>query len=88
MRLRAFLAGLLLAGQAHAQIVVRHPAFAVVQSTTPALDLNFLSATLDSRVTFSRASTRSCTNSSGQIVSVAVNVACMDTTLARWRLRG
>jgi len=88
MRLRAFLAGLLLAGQAHAQIVVRHPAFAVVQSTAPALDLNFLTTTLDSRVTFSRASTRSCTNSSGQIVSVAVNVACMDYDPGTLALKG
>ena len=87
MRLRAILVGLLLAGPAHAQGVL-HPIFSVVQSTAPALDINFLSTTLDSRVTFSRASTRSCTNSSGAIVSVAVNVPCMDYDPGTLALKG
>ena len=88
MLARFCLAALLLVGQAHAQNVATNPIFSVVQSTAPALDINFLSTTLDSRVTFSRASTRSCTNSSGAIVSVAVDVPCMDYAPGTLALKG
>ena len=58
---RSFLAALLLIGQAHAQNIATDPVFSVVQSTAPALDIDFTTGTLDPRVTFSRASNRTCT---------------------------
>lgn len=47
-------------------------------NTTPALDLNFLSGTLDSRITFARASAATRVNASGLIESVSPNVARFD----------
>ena len=44
----------------------------------PALDLNFLSETLDSRITFTRASAATRVNASGMIESVATNLPRFD----------
>ena len=71
---RSFLAALLLIGQAHAQNIATDPVFSVVQSTAPALDIDFMTGTLDPRVTFSRASNRTCTNSSGTLVNAPHNL--------------
>jgi hypothetical protein len=51
-----------------------------VTSTVPSIDLNFLASTtaLPPGVVFSRASSRSCTNSSGTIVTVTTNNPCLD----------
>jgi hypothetical protein len=51
-----------------------------VTSTVPSIDLNFLASTtaLPPGVVFSRASSRSCTNSSGVIVTVTTNNPCLD----------
>lgn len=45
---------------------------------TPILDLNFLSGTLDSRITFTRTGTSSYFNSSGILTSAAANVPRFD----------
>ena len=71
---RSFVAALLLIGQAHAQNVATDPVFSVLQSTAPALDIDFMTGTLDPRVTFSRASNRTCTNSSGTLVNAPHNL--------------
>jgi hypothetical protein len=51
-----------------------------VTSTVPSIDLNFLASTtaLPPGIMFSRASSRSCTNSSGTIVTVTSNNPCLD----------
>jgi hypothetical protein len=51
-----------------------------VTSTVPSIDLNFLASTtaLPPGVVFSRASSRSCTDNTGTIVTVTTNNPCLD----------
>ena len=54
----------------------------------PSLNLNFLSGTLDSRITFSRGSTATYYNSVGTLVSAAINVPRFDYNPSTLAARG
>lgn len=55
---------------------------------TPSLDLNFLSGSLDSRVTFTRASAATYVNSAGLIASASTNIPRFDYDPVTLAIRG